>query len=372
MKKVGIITFHASHNYGSMLQAYALQQVIIGMGFDCEIINFRTKRQKKFYCPPFCRGRWIGMIRRLIIYWRYVIPLIKKYILFESFLRNKYILSKKEYGTIDDLINEDFKYNIYISGSDQIWNTVCFDFDWAYFLPFVKEGKKIAYAPSMGPKPFIDVKEVNTQNIKKYISSFTSISVREQGTADRLFMLSGVHAPIMLDPTLLLPGGYWEEMINQSPLVKDDYIFLYTPWYDEQVFTKAEMLSNQLGLKVIVSQIYEWGGNEWCKNHNFQYILSVGPLEFLNLCKNAKLTIGLSFHLVVFSILLHTPFIVIDGMNDSRIRNLLTLTKLESRSMAASMNDFSQYFSSIDFKMANELIKNNSQECLKWLKKSLM
>lgn len=53
MKKVGIITFHASHNYGSMLQAYALQQVIIGMGFDCEIINFRTKRQKNFIVHHF-------------------------------------------------------------------------------------------------------------------------------------------------------------------------------------------------------------------------------------------------------------------------------------------------------------------------------
>lgn len=372
MKRVGIITFHAAHNYGSMLQAYALQQVLLNMGCDCEIINFRTRRQKVFYYPPFCHGRWIGMIRRLFLYWRDVIPLMKKYYLFESFLRNKYILSEKEYQTVYDLSNEDFQYDIYLSGSDQIWNTSCLDFDWAYFLPFVKRGKKIAYAPSMGPKPFIEVIEENGRNIKKYILSFDSISVREQGTADRLLMLSGVCTPIMLDPTLLLPSHYWEKMVVRLPLVKEDYIFLYMPSYDERVFMKAEMLSNRLGMKVVVSQICEWAGHEWRKKHNFQYLLSVGPIEFLNLCKNAKYTIGLSFHLVVFSILLHTPFIVIDGMNDSRIRSLLTLTKLESRSMSFSMTDFSPYFSPIDFKIANELIANKSQECLKWLRRNII
>lgn len=372
MKRVGVITFHASHNYGSMLQAYALQQVILGMGDDCEIINFRTKRQKKFYRPPFFHGRWIGMIRRFFLYWKVAIPLTKKYFLFESFLQNKYILSEKEYQTLDDLVKEDFKYDIFLSGSDQIWNTVCFDFDWAYFLSFVKEGKKIAYAPSMGPKPFVKDTEENTRNIKKYISSFDAVSVREQGAADHLLTLCGVHAPIMLDPTLLLSGNYWEEMINQAPLVKGEYIFLYTPWYDEQVFLKAEMLSNLLGIKVVIAQIYEKNEeHKWRKKHNFQYLLSVGPIEFLNLCKNAKWAIGLSFHLVVFSILLQTPFIVIDGMDDSRIQNLLTLTKLESRSMPSSMSDFSQYLSHIDFKLANDLIENERQRCLKWLKTNL-
>lgn len=372
MKKVGIITFHASHNYGSMLQAYALQQVVLGMGYDCEIINFRTKRQKRFYYPPFCRGRWIGRIRRLFLYWKDVIPLTKKYILFESFLRKKYILSPKEYRTLNDLENEDFGYDFYICGSDQIWNTICFDFDWAYFLPFVKEEKKIAYAPSMGPRPFRDVVEENACGINKYISSFEAISVREQETADRLLALSGVRAPIMLDPTLLLSNSYWEKMINNTPLVKDDYIFLYAPWSDENVFLKAESLSNQLGMKVVVSQIYEWGGHKWRKKNNFQYLLSVGPIEFLNLCKNAKWTIGLSFHLVVFSILLHTPFIVIDGMNDSRIRNLLTLTKLESRSMPSSTTDISPYLSHIDFQNANKFITRKRQVCLRWLKTNLM
>lgn len=372
MKKVGIITFHASHNYGSMLQAYALQQVILGMGYDCEIINFRTKRQKRSYYPPFCRGRWIGRMRRLLLYWKDAIPLIKKYCLFESFLQKKYILSKKEYRTLNDLENEYFGYDFYISGSDQIWNTICLDFDWAYFLTFVKGGKKIAYAPSMGPRPFRDVVEENACNINKYVLSFGAVSVREQGTADRLFMFSGIQAPIVLDPTLLLSNCYWEKIINNTPLVKGDYIFLYAPWYDESVFLKAESLSNQLGMKVVVSQIYEWGGRKWRKKNNFQYLLSVGPIEFLNLCKNAKWTIGLSFHLVVFSILLHTPFIVIDGMNDSRIQNLLTLTGLESRSMPSSTTEILPYLSHIDFKMANELIQNESMKSLNWLKTNLI
>ena len=67
-KKVGIITFHASHNYGSMLQAYALQQTVLGMGLDCEIINFRTKIQTEHFKPPFMRGTVPGKIKRFILF----------------------------------------------------------------------------------------------------------------------------------------------------------------------------------------------------------------------------------------------------------------------------------------------------------------
>ena len=78
-KKVGIITFHASHNYGSMLQAYALQQTVIGMGYDCEIINFRTVRQREFYRPIFVRGSFIDKAKRCVFYAPYIYAWKKKH-----------------------------------------------------------------------------------------------------------------------------------------------------------------------------------------------------------------------------------------------------------------------------------------------------
>lgn len=49
---IGIITFHASFNYGSMLQAYALQTFLTKQGHKVEIVNYRTLRQKKGYPKP--------------------------------------------------------------------------------------------------------------------------------------------------------------------------------------------------------------------------------------------------------------------------------------------------------------------------------
>ena len=95
-KYVGIITFHASHNYGSMLQAYALQQIVLSLGLKCEIINFRTERQKLFYQPIFNRGTSLGKIKRYILLSPYLKSLKGKKLLFEDFLNNNLHLTSKE------------------------------------------------------------------------------------------------------------------------------------------------------------------------------------------------------------------------------------------------------------------------------------
>ena len=114
-KTVGIITFHASHNYGSMLQAYALQQVILSLGFECEIINFRTLRQKTFYKPIWERGNIFGKFKRLLLYAPFHNKLLKKHQLFEEFLQTEFRLSKKEYATLHELEQANLRYDYYIS-----------------------------------------------------------------------------------------------------------------------------------------------------------------------------------------------------------------------------------------------------------------
>ena len=328
-KTVGIITFHASHNYGSMLQAYALQQVILSLGFECEIINFRTLRQKTFYKPIWERGNIFGKFKRLLLYAPFHNKLLKKHQLFEEFLQTEFRLSKKEYATLPELEQANLRYDYYISGSDQIWNTHCFDFDWAYFLPFVENGERIAYAPSMGPHPHKAVSESHAIKIKELLSPYKVISVREKETAERIKHFTGKDYPVMLDPTLLLTSADWSEIINEQPLIKGKYIFLYTPWFDEATFKTAQSLSQQLGLPIVVSQLYNgWKRNKWIVYPEFRLYLATGPKEFLNLCKYATCIIGASFHLVVFSILLKVPFYTINGMKDSRIAILQKDSKL--------------------------------------------
>lgn len=371
MKKVGIITFHASHNYGSMLQVYALQQVIIGMGYNCEVINFRTSRQKGFYCPPFMRGTILGRIKRTLIYLPFICSFIRKHRLFELFLKEKLILTSKEYSTIEELESADFDYDYYISGSDQIWNKLCFDFDWAYFLSFVKTGKRIAYAPSMGPEPESSFENNYVLKIKSLLSRYDAISVREKETALKIKDFTGGNYDVVLDPTLLLPSSYWSKIAGDKAMISGRYVFLYTPWFNATVFEKAKMLAGKLNLKIVVSQLYNTKENAWYFDKDFKLYLSVGPIEFLNLCKFADYTIGLSFHLVVFSILLHTPFYIINGLEDSRIRNLLKLTGLEDRSISGLDENIFYNVRSIDFNAVNRKIEKERLKSLNWIEKSL-
>ena len=143
MKKVGIITFHASHNYGSMLQAYALQQTVLKFGFECEIINLRTHAQREMYRPFYRQNGWRKKLKA-IRYPFLAMDDVRKHRFFEKFLNQKYILSPDTYTSAEELKDANLDYDCYISGSDQIWNTSCGDFSTAYYLDFVKSGKRIA------------------------------------------------------------------------------------------------------------------------------------------------------------------------------------------------------------------------------------
>ena len=328
MKKVGIITFHASHNYGSMLQAYALQQTILKLGYECEIINFRTPIQKKNYRPYFMHIGWIKHLKKLGPL-RLIVESIQKYRKFERFINEKYILSQHTYTTEEELRNANLDYDCYISGSDQIWNTSCFDFATSYFLDFVKCGKRIAYAPSMGPRPFYEIDKKFYPFIKESVAHYNTIAVREQDEATLLKQLAGITPQVVLDPTLLVNPQDWSALAGDKPLIDGDYIFIYTPWYNkyEPFFTAALKLAKRLNLKVICSlsdNVYQWRNEQ-----HIHFYTAVGPIEFLNLVKYSKYMFCGSYHAVVFSILFNKPFFAYEGMNDSRIAPLLKITNLE-------------------------------------------
>lgn len=154
---IGIITFHGSHNYGSMLQAYATQQALLKLGYKNEIINFRMKSQKEYYALYQTKYGMMRFVRNLLL-----LPIhslrSKREMKFEKFLREKYILSGDELETYEDLKTVASKYDIYLSGSDQIWSNRIpeligskIDYKGAYFLDFVAPGKKkVSYASSIG------------------------------------------------------------------------------------------------------------------------------------------------------------------------------------------------------------------------------
>ena len=136
-KDVGILTFHASHNYGSCLQAYALQKTVDKLGVSSEIINFRTDKQKDMYAV-FTKRKGLKYLFKNLTHLLYYFPLKRKHKNFENFITNSYALSSNEYKTSKELEEASLPYNTFIVGSDQIWNPIPKDFDWAYFFTVYK------------------------------------------------------------------------------------------------------------------------------------------------------------------------------------------------------------------------------------------
>ncbi len=219
VKHVGIITFHAAHNYGSSLQAYALSNIISQLGCSCEIINFRTLRQRDQYAPFTKRIGWKYLLKNGYFLLHYKARK-QKYDRFESFLEDYLVKSKREYTSLQELSDHPPQYDYYVSGSDQIWNTIPVDADDAYFLPFVKEGKRIAYAPSFGQLGMIQRED----DLQHYIKVFDVLSAREKQGQEILFRMTGREVPVLPDPTMLYSGQEWEKMVPPK-IISGEYLF---------------------------------------------------------------------------------------------------------------------------------------------------
>ncbi len=365
-KKVAILTYHASHNYGSCLQAYALQKVISGFGFQTEIINFRTKRQKDMY-SIFTKRNGLRYFLKNVTHFLFYFPLKKKWTRFEDFIEKSYVLSKQEMCDIEELKKAEFDYDYYVAGSDQIWNPLPIDFDWAYFLTFVKRGKKIAYAPSFGPFFGGGDNEILVQMVSE-IEKFSSVSVRESSAKKTLELYTDKKIEVVLDPTLLLRKDKWIELIDSKPIEKGSYILLYTLFSSPEVNKIAKTISKKLKMKVVVTNFT----NQYDVITSYKKRFDVGPKEFLNLVYNAKLVLVTSFHGTVFSILFERPFFAIGGDNDNRISNLLKKLGLENRTIdCQNIEDKIKDIFNINFEEANRFLEQEREKSRDYLLKAM-
>ena len=334
---IGTLTFHRAHNYGSVLQSYALQYWLQLHGYKSTIIDLYTERSKEQYkiFPAVKAPK--GIIRNLIFLCFYP-DLKRKWYKFNYFQENVLTLTKAEYSNSEDLERAALPFTTYITGSDQIWNTACYDFDWSYYLEFAKTGNFISYATSFGPIGKAEQKHNVGERLKENILRYNSISVRDEGSAEIVKDVSGKDVEITVDPTLLLPKEAWEALISQSRDSKfegklpDKYIFFYSLKRSADDYAIIRKIKKQYHLPVIITDIRK-------KEDlliNFDRKLDAGPVDFLSLIKNAQLVVTSSFHGTAFSILFEKKFFSINGMTDNRISNLLRGTGLEKQSINVS------------------------------------
>lgn len=363
MKKVGIITFHASHNCGSMLQAFAIQTVIEEIGYQSEIINFSNYGQQQLYSNHYQNDNLKGIIKNMLIFpHRKRIEMV--YNSYEDFIKNTFKLSKKKYSKLEELNENNLKYNMYVCGSDQIWNITIPDSDDAYFLPFVKKHKKIAYAPSFGAKN-LKTYATNLEKYRNYLKSFDFLSIREKNGSKWLLDLIDREVPVVLDPTLIIDKRKYE-LLEQESGINGKYIFYYAPGYMKEITSFVEKLSKKYNLPVIV-----WNSKQYyikgLKRKSFSLPINENPGIYLSLIKNAELVITTSFHGSIFSTIYKKNFWIMKngGMygDDDRVLTLVKELSLENRLIIPDFDDNFDYLRSVDYKQYDKnliRLKNKS------------
>lgn len=347
--KIGIITFHFPYNCGAVLQCAALQTYLEMNGHEVSIINYRPWYHQNRYIPlknPVYFGRksfgkrdasdkvlrrmrrCIGGVVRTIYSWRNYHSNIGKHRKFESFIK-KYLHETRIYRTMDQLQKFSPMCDVYISGSDQLWNPHLTDgkFDPAYFLQFGNDDiKRIAYAVSPNLRGIIDPEGM----LGTLLDDFDALSLREDRYLSAVQDAAGnKKINICLDPVFLLDAQDYDRLIGMEPLEKEPFILTYTmpDITQHRVFNAADILSEELGIKVI-----DVSGNPSKVNSKIKDNRVCGPDEFLWYIKNAEYVITNSFHGTAFSVIFRKEFVSIPHQKTgNRVMELLNAFDLSSR-----------------------------------------
>ena len=287
MKKIGIITYHHYYNYGTVLQAYALQKVVEKIA-NCkvEIIDYRSHEEKKFSFLEILKIRFC----RLFVYikeWKRVYRL-KKYSKllkakrkqFNLFFQTDLKVGDVQYNSYHDLINNIPIYDVYITGSDQTWSPKI-GLNPAMFLQFAPlNATKIAYAPSLGVS---SLEKTDVEKISEYLSDYKYISCRERVGSELLRSCTNKEVHLVIDPTFLLTDKEWDSIAIPADK-KDPYILCYfighRPYYRDY----AKQCSDLLKMPLYYIPV-SWVDLE----DNNIFIPEAGPKEFLGLIRKASL-----------------------------------------------------------------------------------
>lgn len=369
--KIKTITCHNVYNYGASLQAYALQHFLESKGYEVEIINYMPDylsfhyRISSYISSDEYRYKpslkyW--PIKMIYILYRYILSIngLSRKKSFDIFTKSYLNLTKK-YSSFEQLSKCPPLADLYIAGSDQIWNSKFMENgkDPAFYLNFVKSRKKISYAASFGAN---DIDSGCCKEIIEWLSNLDSISVREKNGSD-IINKYGITSDVVCDPVFLLNTGSWSKICKS--LIREKYILIYNigPINTKLVAT-AEKLSKVLGLTIVsIKDTYR-------VDKAAIYIDDAGPCEFISLIKGAEFVLSNSFHATAFSIIFQKQFytFIFNNINSSsRMLNLLNIMNLENR-FDPNIEDSIEV---IDYKSVEENLKKYKENSENWLLKNL-
>ncbi len=368
--KVGILTFHSALNYGAILQAYALQETLKNKKVDVEIINYSPSTIEKHY-TKFDGKKSIHKVvlknLRTIISRSLQYNLLRaRKLAFQDFVNKNVNMSKITYSTKNLLQKNIHKYDVVITGSDQVWNPkYAKDSMDVYFLAFENSNvKKVSYAASIGNADF-NVED--RKNINYWLDDFSDISVRERKGYDQISKLVNKDISINVDPTLLLSSKQWLNVADNSnsPIPSKEYILVYGLEQNSDLIEIVNKLSEITKLKVVHF------GKRSTYNNELLKMYTQGPSSFIQAFNNAEYVITNSFHGTVFSVIFKKQFINIPHKdNNSRMDELLTYLNLKDRVVDDIVN-IDRIFNEINYEEIDNLVDKRVKESNDYLDKVL-
>lgn len=326
--KIGILTYHRAHNYGAMLQAYALKQFLQMQGHEVELIDYWPKAHQQAYALfPGCKqSSWALGLKESVARGMTLVRRTIRYMRFEQFAQAYLSVPHSIQYPNPDVIR--YPYDIVITGSDQIWrnyNSDCsyLGHDWVYFCKNIPPSvRRIAYAASMG---ILQNTIQEEEKIKRNLTAYQAIMVREMSLHAYLQSLD-ISSKVVCDPTFLLSREQWNKILPSERYHQRRYVLFY------------ELLEGTTARKQ---------AEAYAEHHNYDFVVITArvhpvphrcvrqmesPLTFLQAIRDAEMVIATSFHGTAFSIIFEKNFMVTGlGANHARITSLLEKVHLLDR-----------------------------------------
>lgn len=350
-KKIIITTILSKNNYGSVLQAYALNRVLSKMGYDPIVVDYMPKES----------NRKFQKLYRLVFKWRLRVRRAK----LRQFMQQHIPLTKVRYLSYKQLSKNPPKADVYMVGSDQVWTDEIFKggVNDAFLLKFANNSKKIAYASGTG-KPY-----VNEQSLKKIagnLESFNHVSVREQSLKLQLNKSGIDNVKVVLDPVFLLNRGEYRKLAKKFD-VPYKYLLIYSFKQNEVIRNLAKKIAQLKELKII-----EIGG-AFPRCDSDVFIDNLGIEHFISLVSNADFIMTSSYHGTALSIIFRKQFLsVLPKQRSDRIAHLINIMGLQERMLSdQSVFNVDDAFKPIDYKKVNILLKKAIESSLEYLETSL-
>ena len=186
VERVGIITqYYKSHNYGGLLQAYALTTVLKQLGYSAEQIAYDTADDNYYnmWEAQVISSHSEGIKSRIKSLVRAVLEFSIRNELnkrFNSMEHFGYTIPHSEaVYTQETTTKLQKKYTHFVVGSDQVWNPQFYAP--VYFCDFAKKtsAKCISYAASVSQN---QLTKRQAEIYKEHMKNFSAISLRENNT----------------------------------------------------------------------------------------------------------------------------------------------------------------------------------------------